>query len=121
MGRREATGSLHRRLGDDRLRRGQLLLQRHPLRVPGQPLKDPKIDELADKGRTELNPDKRKAIFKQIWDLDLDQAYHPVVASGGGFNVLQPWVRGMRFGGALSTTNSYQDIGDIVAEAWIDK
>ncbi len=84
-------------------------------------LKDPKIDELADKGRTELNPDKRKAIFKQIWDLDLDQAYHPVVASGSGFNVLQSWVRGLRFGGALSTTNSYQDIGDLVAEAWIDK
>ncbi|MBM4415055.1 MAG: ABC transporter substrate-binding protein [Chloroflexi bacterium] len=84
-------------------------------------LKDPKLDELAEKGRLELDSQKRKAIFKQIWDYDLDQAYHPVVASGSGFNVLQPWVRGMRFGGALSTTNSYQDIGDIVAEAWIDK
>jgi peptide/nickel transport system substrate-binding protein len=84
-------------------------------------LKDSKVDELAEKGRLELNPEKRKAIFKQIWDYDLDQAYHPPVASGSGFNVLQPWVRGLRFGGALSTTNSYQDIGDIIAEGWIDK
>jgi peptide/nickel transport system substrate-binding protein len=84
-------------------------------------LKDPKVDELAEKGRTELNPEKRKAIFKQIWDYDLDQAYHPVVASGSGFHVYQPWVRGIRFGGAMSTTNNYQDIGDLIAEAWIDK
>ena len=82
---------------------------------------DPRIDELTEAQQTELDPDARKAIFQEIWNYELDQAYRPVIGAGAGFQIYQPWLRGIRFGGALSTTNIFQDWGDIIAYGWIDK
>ena len=82
---------------------------------------DPKIDELTEAQQVELDPDARKAIFQEIWTYELEKAYRPVIGGGAGFYVYQPWLRGIRFGGALSTTNIYQDWGDIIADGWIDK
>jgi ABC-type transport system substrate-binding protein len=84
-------------------------------------LSDPLIDDLATKQQTELDTDDRKDILRQIWDHDLHQAYHPVVGSGTGFYVYQPWLRGIRFGGAMGSSNNYQDIGDMMGDAWLDK
>ncbi|MGE0228787.1 MAG: ABC transporter substrate-binding protein [Dehalococcoidia bacterium] len=84
-------------------------------------LNDPKVDALAEKQQSEVNPQARKEILKQIWEYDLDQAYHPVMATGGGFYAYQPWLRGIRFGGAMGTSNNYQDIGDMMLDAWLDK
>ena len=82
---------------------------------------DPKLDELTEAQQVELDPDARKAIFQEIWGYELEKAYRPVIGGGAGFYVYQPWLRGIRFGGALSTTNIYQDWGDIIADGWIDK
>ena len=82
---------------------------------------DPKLDELTEAQQVELHPEARKAIFQEIWNYELEKAYRPVIGGGGGFFVYQPWLRGIRFGGALSTTNIYQDWGDIIAYGWIDK
>ena len=82
---------------------------------------DPKIDELTEAQQVELDPDARKEIFQEIWTYELEKAYRPVIGGGAGFYVYQPWLRGIRFGGALSTTNIYQDWGDIIADGWIDK
>ena len=82
---------------------------------------DPKLDELTEAQQVELDPDDRKAIFQEIWTYELEKAYRPVIGGGAGFFVYQPWLRGIRFGGALSTTNIYQDWGDIIADGWIDK
>ena len=82
---------------------------------------DPKIDELTEAQQVELDPEARKAIFQEIWNYELDQAYRPVIGAGAGFQIYQPWLRGIRFGGALSTTNVFQDWGDIIAYGWIDK
>lgn len=82
---------------------------------------DPKLDELTEAQQVELDPEARKAIFQEIWNYELEKAYRPVIGGGGGFFVYQPWLRGIRFGGALSTTNIYQDWGDIIAYGWIDK
>ena len=82
---------------------------------------DPKLDELTEAQQVELDPDARKEIFQEIWTYELEKAYRPVIGGGAGFYVYQPWLRGIRFGGALSTTNIYQDWGDIIADGWIDK
>ena len=58
---------------------------------------------------------------ERVQHAELQKAYRPVIGGGAGFFVYQPWLRGIRFGGALSTTNIYQDWGDIVADGWIDK
>ena len=84
-------------------------------------LNDPKVDQWAEQQQIELNPERRKQILKQIWDYDLEQAYHPPVGSGAGFYNYQPWVRGIRFGGAMGSSNNYQDIGDMLGDAWLDK
>ncbi|MCY3560475.1 MAG: ABC transporter substrate-binding protein, partial [bacterium] len=82
---------------------------------------DPKLDELTEAQQVELDPEARKLIFQEIWNYELEKAYRPVIGGGGGFFVYQPWLRGIRFGGALSTTNIYQDWGDIIPFGWIDK
>ena len=85
-------------------------------------LNDPKVDDLASRQQTELDTDKRKQLLKQIWDYDLDQAYHPVVGSGSGFYVYQSWLRGIRFGQASPNSNSsYYNWGSQVETAWLDK
>jgi len=84
-------------------------------------INDPQIDEWAIAQQTELDPDKRKEIFRKIWDRDLDQAYRPVNAANLGFEVYQPWLRGIRFGGSLYSNGSFYDVGDQIAEAWLDK
>jgi peptide/nickel transport system substrate-binding protein len=84
-------------------------------------LNDPLVDDLATRQQVELDVETRKDILRQIWDYDLDQAYHPVVGSGTGFYVYQPWLHGIRFGGAMGSSNNYQDIGDMMGDAWLDK
>ena len=84
-------------------------------------INDPQIDEWAIAQQTELDPELRKEIFRKIWDRDLDQAYRPVNAANLGFEVYQPWLRGVRFGGSLYSNGSFYDIGDQIAEAWLDK
>ncbi|HRC62070.1 MAG: ABC transporter substrate-binding protein [Dehalococcoidia bacterium] len=84
-------------------------------------LNDPKVDDLASRQQSEVNPQKRKDLLKQIYEYDLDQAYHPIMATGVGFYAYQPWLHGIRFGGAMGTSNNYQDIGDMIMDAWIDK
>ena len=41
----------------------------------------PKLDALVEAQRKELDAGKRKAIWKQIWDMELDQVYRPAVTS----------------------------------------
>lgn len=84
-------------------------------------LNDPQIDTLAEKQQVELNVEARKAIHRQIWDRALDMAYYPPMPSQVAFEIYQPWLRGIRFGGALGSNSSYYDWGDQVGEAWLDK
>jgi peptide/nickel transport system substrate-binding protein len=82
---------------------------------------DTEIDSWADAQQVELDPAKRKALQLKIWDKLLDQAYRPVTARGMTFEIYQPWLRGIRFGGALGDNSSYYEWGDQIAEAWLDK
>jgi hypothetical protein len=47
--------------------------------------------------------------------------YRPQTATGYGFEVYQPWLRGIRFGGLLGVNSSYYDWGAQIEGAWLDK
>ena len=84
-------------------------------------LDDPQVDEWALAQQSELDPDARQAIIRQMWDYFLDQMFWPPLASGIGTSVYQPWLRGFRFGGPNTTSSYYYDWGDQIASAWLDK
>jgi peptide/nickel transport system substrate-binding protein len=84
-------------------------------------MSDPDIDAWSEAQQVELDPAKRKDLLRKIWDKYHDQAYRPPTTSGPAFHLLQPWVRGFRFGGALGTGGSFYDWGELVSKAWIDK
>ncbi|MEZ4554483.1 MAG: ABC transporter substrate-binding protein [Dehalococcoidia bacterium] len=84
-------------------------------------LKDPQIDEWATQQSVELDPKKRREIHKKIWDRDLDMAYRPPLPYGYAYEVLQPWLRGIRFGAILGANSSYYDWGAQIENTWLDK
>ena len=84
-------------------------------------LNDPQVDAWAEQQQVELDPDARKDILRTMWDHFLEQMYWPPFASGIGIQTYQPWLRGIRFGGPLTSSASYYDWGDQVASAWLDK
>jgi peptide/nickel transport system substrate-binding protein len=84
--------------------------------------KDTEIDAWADAQQVELNPEKRKELWRKIWDKDLDMAYRPPLVIGFTPEVYQPWMRGVRWSGTAPGDNSsYYNWGDQVGYAWLDK
>ena len=84
-------------------------------------LDDPQVDAWAEAQQVELDPDARREIHRTMWDYFLDKMFWPPLPSPIGFEVYQPWVRGIRFGGILGTNSSYYDWGDQIAGAWLDQ
>jgi peptide/nickel transport system substrate-binding protein len=84
--------------------------------------KDAEIDAWAEAQQVELSPEKRKELWRKIWDKDLDQAYRPPTALGFTFEAYQPWLRGIRWSGTSPGDNgSYYNWGDQVSYGWLDK
>jgi peptide/nickel transport system substrate-binding protein len=84
-------------------------------------IKDPVIDDLAEKQRVELDADKRRELLKQVYDRDLDMMYRFPFVGGNGFYVLQPWVRNLRLVGALNSASEVWDDGIQAKDVWLDK
>jgi ABC-type transport system substrate-binding protein len=84
-------------------------------------INDPKLDEMAEAQRFELDADARREIHRQMYDYEADMMFRPPLPSAYSFEIYQPWVRGLRFGGSLGDNSSYYDWGDQVAEIWLDK
>jgi peptide/nickel transport system substrate-binding protein len=84
-------------------------------------MSDPDIDRWAEAQQVELNPSERRELLRNIWDKYHDQMYRPLATDGLGFQILQPWVRGMRLGGALGTASWFYDWGELITETWLDK
>ena len=84
-------------------------------------LDDPQVDALAEAQQVELDPDARKEIHREMFDYFLEKMFWPPLPSAIGFEVYQPWVRGIRFGGIFGSNSSYYDWGDQIAGAWLDK
>lgn len=83
-------------------------------------IKDTQLDEWSTKQRTELDPEARSEIWKQIWDRVLDKAYRIDKPSGIGFTAYGPKVRGLRWGGPLGSNSSYYDWGQQIHDVWLD-
>jgi peptide/nickel transport system substrate-binding protein len=85
-------------------------------------INDPQLDQWATEQQLELDPAKRKAIWKKMWDLELQKAYRPPMATEFRFEVYQPWMRGIRWTGTSPGDNSsYYNWGDQVQYGWLDK
>jgi ABC-type transport system substrate-binding protein len=84
-------------------------------------MNDSDIDGWSEAQQIELDPAKRKDLLSKIWDKYHDQMYRPLATNGPAFEVMQPWVRGLRFGGALGTASSFYDWGELIQTAWLDK
>ena len=83
---------------------------------------DPQIDEWAVQQQLELDPEARREIWLKIYERDLDQMYRPTLPTANYPEVLQPWVRGIRWGASSPNDNSsYYDWGDVIPAAWLDK
>ena len=84
-------------------------------------LDDPQVDEWAELQQGQLDPEERRETLRKMWDHFQEQMYWPTTGAGLGFEVYQPWVRGIRFGGLFGTSSSDYDWGDQVAGAWLGK
>ena len=85
-------------------------------------INDRQIDEWADQQQVELDPQKRKDIQRKIWDRDLDMMYRPSFPLGFTYEVLQPWMRGIRWNQTTPNANgSYYYWGSQVENGWLDK
>ncbi len=84
-------------------------------------LNDAQMDQWAAEQQVELDPAARREIHRKMWDRSLDQMYWPPLPAQISYEIYQPWLRGIRFGGPLAGNSSYYDWGDQVAEAWLDK
>lgn len=83
---------------------------------------DAEIDAWAEAQQVELNPEKRKEIWRKIWDKELDMMYRPPLVNGFTPEVYQPWMRGIRWtGSAPGDNSSYYNWGDQVHSGWLDK
>jgi ABC-type transport system substrate-binding protein len=84
-------------------------------------LNDPQVDAWAEEQQVLLDPDERREVLREMWDHFMEQAYYPPLPSSFSFEVYQPWLRGIRFGGLFGSNSSYYDWGDQIAGAWLDK
>ena len=53
-------------------------------------INDPKVDSLVEAQRKELDRTKRRAIWKQLWDMELDQCFRPSVPAARGIGYHSP-------------------------------
>ena len=84
-------------------------------------LSDPQVDAWAEAQQTELDPDARKEIHRTMWDYFLQKMFWPPVPSALGFEIYQPWLRGIRFGGISSAPTARTTTGATRSQsAWID-
>jgi peptide/nickel transport system substrate-binding protein len=83
-------------------------------------INDPQIDEWAVKQRGEMDAQARRGLHRQISERIHQRVYRIPSQTGQTFNVYQPWLRGVRFGGTRFTNGAF-DWGQHLHRAWIDK
>jgi len=84
-------------------------------------IKDAEIDRLADQQSVEIDRNKRREILRKMWDRELDQLFRIPQYAEFRFEIYQPWLRNLRFGGIQGTASSYYDWGAQIASVWLDK
>lgn len=54
---------------------------------------DPELDRLLDAAREELDPGKRRTIFRRIWDMETQNVYRAYIAQEVRYNIWHPWMK----------------------------
>jgi peptide/nickel transport system substrate-binding protein len=72
-------------------------------------INDKQLDEWAEQQRVELDEDARKAIWRKMWDYELDKMYHVERPTNITFQTYQPWLRGVRWVAPLGGSSFYYD------------
>ena len=84
-------------------------------------INDPQIDTWAAQHQVELDPDVRLELARNVWDRVLDQVYRITKSIGYRANLMQPWVRGLRYSRGAGSGHHYLDTGYEAYNSWIDK
>jgi peptide/nickel transport system substrate-binding protein len=84
-------------------------------------ISDSVFDDLTLRQRVEHDPDARRELLKQIYDHDMDKMYRLPMPAGHSIESMQPWVRRMRFGGAVGTSAGNHDWAEQLNSIWLDK
>jgi len=84
-------------------------------------INDPQMDRLVDKQRRSTDLNERRQIWRQIWDMDLDQVWYVDLPDTIQFNVMQPWVQGLRFGWIQTNVTDAYDIGQQLSHVWLNQ
>ncbi len=54
---------------------------------------DPDLDKLLEAQRDEIDPAKRKALIRRIWDMEAQNVYRAYIAQEVRYNIWHPWVK----------------------------
>jgi ABC-type transport system substrate-binding protein len=86
-------------------------------------IKDAQIDQWGEEQSQELDPEARRELHRKIWDRVQDQQWRVDKPYNDGFDVFQPWVRGVSFTGPLLVNYSFTEItaSAQMERAWLDK
>jgi peptide/nickel transport system substrate-binding protein len=79
---------------------------------------DPKVDSLVEAQRRELDRNKRKAIWKEIWDMELDQCYRPAFPADRGIGYWSPKLHNSLSNQAHAGPESYGN-ASVAENVWI--
>ena len=82
---------------------------------------DPQIDAWAEQQSSELDPDARRAILRQIWDRELDQQWRIMTTAGFGWTGYPPWLRGTRWNFPYVGYHWFYRWGQNYPEIWLDR
>lgn len=83
-------------------------------------VREPKVDDLAEKIRAEMDDTKRKALMKEFWNLNLDQVWDPSGATGLSFRIYDQKIRNHRgLGGGADNRAVSLDHGAQVENIWL--
>ena len=82
-------------------------------------IKDDQITDLVKKQDALSNVEERRAIWKQIWDRDLDQMYSVAIPDTIKFSLMSDKVQGFQFGWYQTNLGDVYDIGSQIDGGWL--
>jgi len=84
-------------------------------------ISDKQLDEWADQQKVEVNPQKRKEIWRKQWDLLQDKVYRFDNQQPFALQAYQPWLRHFRWNGAYISIHYFYEWGLSYRNGWLDK
>jgi len=84
-------------------------------------IKDEQISGLVKKQDALSSVDERRAVWKQIWERDIDQVYYVSLPDTLKFNLMSDKVQGFQFGWYQTNLGDTYDIGNQLEDVWLSE